>query len=546
MKPGHFWRDERGAFAVLFAFGFVVLAMASVLAVDVGSLYFERRQVQAGVDLAAITAASNPARAEAIAQTVLVDAGLLAPDSTEGLEVIAGNYNIARPLDQRFQPNVQPLNAVSVRLEREGTLHFAQLIGTRPITSARGIAHADAQVSFSLGSRLASLNAGVVNALLSTLLGSQVSLSLLDYRALADVQVDLFSFLDALGIELGLTALNYNQLLEAEARTGVIAKALAAITNGPVRTIISSLGLTSQGNAIPLDKLVNLGKLGGLQVGSSSQVADLNVSVLELLTAAAALADGTNQVSLGVGANVPGLANLSVDLVIGEPPQGGGWFAIGSAGTVIRTAQIRLRINASLLGGPVLLGAGVHLPLWLDVAHSEAQVASAVCPSPSAPNGSAIINVRPGVLRLGVGELNNQQLHAFGTYPPQTEATLVNVLLLKIRASALVDVGATKTIPLNFSSADIGAATLKTARTSTIVGSLVDSLFSKLTIHVDVLGLGLSSPTVITQALRALLSPLAALLDLVINTLLTILGLGIGEADVRVYGVSCTTPVLVG
>src|SRR5690606_13126158 len=189
-----------------------------------------------------------------------------------------------RALDQRFQPNVQPLNAVSVRLEREGTLHFARLMGTRPNTSARGIAHADAQVSFSLGSRLASLNAGVVNALLSTLLGSEISLSLLDYRALADVQVDLLSFLDALGIEMGLTALNYNQLLETEARTGIIAKALASITNGPVRTIVSKIGLTNQGNSIPLDKLLNLGKLGGLQVGSSSQVADINVSLLELLT----------------------------------------------------------------------------------------------------------------------------------------------------------------------------------------------------------------------------------------------------------------------
>jgi uncharacterized membrane protein len=31
-----------------------------------------------------------------------------------------------------------------------------------------------------------------------------------------------------------------------------------------------------------------------------------------------------------------------------------------------------------------------------------------------------------------------------------------------------------------------------------------------------------------------------------VNTLLTTLGLGIGEADVRVYGVRCVSPVLVG
>lgn len=546
MKPSRFWRDERGAIAILFAVGFAVLAMASALAIDAGSLYFERRKLQSAVDLASISAATNPARATEIAASVLVDAGVLAPNSTTGLTVVTGNYDRSRPLQTRFQPNATPLNAVSIELARPGTLHFARLIGSAPLTAARGLAYADAQVSFSLGSRLASLNAGIVNALLTTLLGTNVSLSIMDYRALADVQIDLLTFLDALGMEMGLTALNYDQLLKTEARSGVIAKALASITNGPVRTIVSSLGLTSNGNSIPLSKLLNLGKLGGLEVGSASEVADVKVSLLELLTAAASLANGTNQVALNVGANVPGLLKLTVDLAIGEPAQGGGWFAIGPAGTVVRTAQLRLRIKAQLLGGATLQSAGVNLPVWLDVAHAEARVASAVCPSPSNPYGSATIHVRPGVLRLGVGELSNQQLHAFGTYPSQTSATLIDVLLLKITASALVEVGSTNAVALNFSSTDIQHGTLKTAKTKTIVGSLIDSLLGNLNIRVEVLGLGLGTPKVIIDALRALLAPLSALLDVVISSLLNILGVGLGEADVRVYGVSCTSPVLVG
>src|SRR5690606_14100769 len=106
-------------------------------------------------------------------------------------------------------------------------------------------------------------------------------------------------------------------------------------------------------------------------------------------------------------AGVQGLTSLKLDLSIGEPPQGGGWFAIGPTGTILRTAQTRLRLEAKLLGGPVLLGAGVHLPLWLDMANAEAMVSEASCPSASAPRGSARIAVRPGILQLGVGNISD-------------------------------------------------------------------------------------------------------------------------------------------
>ncbi len=60
------------------------------------------------------------------------------------------------------------------------------------------------------------------------------------------------------------------------------------------------------------------------------------------------------------------------------------------------------------------------------------------------------------------------------------------------------------------------------------------------------LGLGLAPLNVLTNALKTAITPIAAPLDAIVNTLLSTLGLGVGEADVRVYGVRCLSPVLVG
>ena len=96
------------------------------------------------------------------------------------------------------------------------------------------------------------------------------------------------------------------------------------------------------------------------------------------------------------------------------------------------------------------------------------------------------------------------------------------------------------------SSAEIAGGVLKTAQTETLAASLVGTLLGDLDLTVNVLGIGLNSPAVIAQALRDLLAPLTPTLDLAIAGTLGALGLGVGEADVRVYGVRCDHAVLVG
>jgi len=541
-----FRRDERGNIAVLFAFGFAVSAMVSAVAVDAASLYHERRVLQAGVDLAAISAARDPSRAAEIAQSVLAGAQLLAPAGTDGLTVVPGHYDPTRPqIADRFTPGAMPHNAVSVTLNRPGKLYFAASFAAVPTLQASGIAAVTPEVSFSVGSRLARLNEGLANAILSQLLGTTMSLSVLDYTALAAARVDALQFLDALALRLGVTAGSYEDLLTARAGAGDLAAALAGLTTGAAQAVLLALSTAGNGADVDLGKLFDLGRLGRLDIGSAG-TADLSLSTLELLTAAAVLSDGNHQVSLNLGAGVPGLVSLQLDLAIGEPPQGGGWFALGPLGTIVRTAQTRLRLRAELLGGPALGNAGVVLPLWLDLAPAEARAETATCPTVGAPRGSATIATRPGALRLSIGEMSDASLDDFAVPPSAAPVRLIDILLLRVTGAASVELAQTSPILLDFSSADIAAGTARTASTETLVASLTGSLLDRLHLTVNTLGLGLSPPHLIDLAVRNLLAPMAPLLDSTISATLSALGLGLGEADVRVYGVRCDRSVLVG
>lgn len=548
------WADRSGNMTVLFAMGFAVSALVSAVAVDGASLYHERRMLQNGVDLAALSAAGDPAGAAELARDALIEAGLLPAGSSTGLTVVTGHYDPdpAIPAASRFTPGASPANAVSVSLQRRGQLYFARGWADAPMLGASAIASVTPQVSFSLGSRLASLNGGIANAVLNEMLGTSVSLTALDYQNLLDAEVDAFAFLDALAGRLGVTAGSYDDLLALSADHGTLAAALADLLGGVEHTAMVKLaGSAGHNGAVPLAKLLDLGQLGQLAIGSDTgEGLFTTISALELLAASAALGDGDRQVSLALTAGIPGLVGITASLAVGEPVQGGGWFAIGGVGTVVRTAQLRLRLVAEILGSGALTGAPIRLPLYLELAQAEAMVGAATCPSAISPSGTAAILTRPGALRLMVGEVDGATFGDFNTTPvvgpaKLAEVKLLGLTVLKVLASALVEVAQTTPIPLDFSSSDIAGGVVHTARTTTIVTSLTGSLLDNLVLDVPVLGLGLNL-TGLATLLDTILSPLTPTLDLVLARLLEALGLSLGEADVTVYGVRCSHPVLVG
>ncbi|KQU97210.1 pilus assembly protein TadG-related protein [Devosia sp. Root105] len=553
-----FRAEERGNIAVMFALLLPVAMLAGAFAVDEGSLYLERRQAQSVADLAAIAAVTDPSKAldtafrtfqanGLIGSTLSIDDPSIQVRSSHPVQVFTGHYKAVPELSvaARFSPGGSPPNAVQVTYRKTGTLLLARPWQAPPEISVAALATANPQAAFSVGSRLASLNGGVANALLKSLLGTSATLDVMSYDALLDAKVDLLDFLDALNQQLHLSAATYGDVLKASASRGAIAAALASVLTGTAKTAATTLSTTiADTGTIPLLELLDIGSLSTLPVGSESGYF-AGLSALELLNAAAVIAGNGKQIDLAVGATLPSLTSIALSVAIGEPPQHA-WYRIGEKGAVARTAQTRLKLTVKLLGGPILLGAGVTLPIYIEVAYAEARIRSLTCPGLGKQAGTAVVEVLPGVARLAIGNLAGASFTDFSAFPVVNQATILSALLLKIKARAAIVIGETSPILLNFSSEDVTQGTIKTATNHTIVGSLSKSLLDELDIDVDVLGIGLSTDAVIEAAVRTLVAPLAPVLDSTIFGVLEVLGVGIGEADVRVYSVTCSRPVLVG
>lgn len=566
--------DRSANFAVMTALCTPVALALTAFAIDEGSLYNERRAAQSIVDLAAITAASNITNAQQAVLTTLADNGItsvavqqqgttVAPTASKAVVQIApGRYTGVSTIaaGSRFEPGKLPYNAVQVSLKKQGTLYFAGSIMAPPTLGTTAIASAQPQAAFSVGSRLASLNGGILNALLGGLLGGNISLSVMDYNSLASADVDVLSFTDVLATQLHLTGVSYSDVLASKATIGQIATAMA---NVPGLDRTAKLALQTMASSatntvkIPLSTLIDLGSVGDLGIGQKPAGLNVTASALSMITAAAALANGTNQVAVDLGATIPGLASTTLAIAIGEPMQNSAWLAVGEAGTVVRTAQTRIKLNADVTVGNSNLGGGtslvaVHLPLNLEVAYAEAKLTDITCPTgPSSINVS--IAAQPGVVSAHLANSNASGFADFAQ--PQSfsnadiaDLRLLLVPLLQVTGSSAFSVTNMAPTNLTFSATDIANKAIKTVSTKNLTQSLTTSLVNNLSLSINALGLGLNVTALlgtVKPAVTTLLDGVTAPVDSLVYNVLGALGVRVGEADVRVTGATCGRSVLV-
>lgn len=545
-----FAADDRGVAAILTAaFGLAAIASLAI-GVDVARVFVERRRAQSAVDLAAISAAQNLGKAERAARATLAANGL----TPQSLAVTLGNYTPDSRLapEGRFRANATPINAAKVDLGVNAPLFFGRAISKTPAlrVKASGLAVSTQYASFTIGSRLAALNGGVANALLSALAGGSVSLSVMDYSALASAKVDLLTFLDALAVRTGATAGSYDKVLAANATISQIAGALADVGGGGATTkaTLARLASAKLSNVVKLNQLASLGPLGALSVGSSATAGlSTSVSLLDIFTTSAQIANGTNAINLDLGLQAPGLLGLTASIVTGERPQSSPWLSVGQNDVTVSTAQTRLRLIAQVGGG--ILGAAVRLPIAIDIASGKARLSAVSCGLTPAADASATLNVTPSVADLWIGEPTSLANWNALKPPAIGEATLVNALLVTITGSAHVAATNLNETAVPFDAAAIAAQTVKSVKTTDIAKSTLSSLIASLDPKVKFLGIGLSplgSESAVKTLLKGLLAPVAGLVDPVLNTLLETLGVSIGQADVQVRGVRCDGAALAG
>ncbi|HRN84850.1 MAG TPA: TadG family pilus assembly protein [Hyphomicrobium sp.] len=543
--------DTAGSIGVVLAFFLMVAVSLCALAIDVGSLYLERRTMQGAVDLAAVAAAGDLERAEAAARATLAANGF---GAVRALSVVKGRYERDRTLapGDRFVAGQEPFNAVRLDVAAPGHLYFAKSFMAEPEISVSAIGSTDARATFSIGSRLLAVRGGLANAILGALLGGNISLSVMDYEALVNADVRLLDFLSALATELDITAGTYGDVLDADVGIGQVLRAVATAAQAQGDTTAASVVTTLASRAdasltVPLNALVDLGPLAHAEVGPAHPGLGAGLDALSLVTAAAQLANGNRQVAINLGTHVPGLLALTLDVAIGEPAQHSGWVTTGQAGATVRTAQTRLRLVAEVGGTGLLLGARVRLPIYIELARAEARLKSVTCQGGSGDNAQAVVTARPAVVKAWIGDVPAAGLAAFNSGGGVPRGNIVQAPLVTVTARASAEMSHAVGDDLRFTQRDVDAREVKTVSVRDHVSSLTGSLLQSATLHVEIAGLGLGLSTgAIKSIVIGLLTPVTATLDGLLQPLLELLGVSLGEVDVRVHGISCGNAALSG
>ena len=554
-----FLRDSSGAISAVSALSLFMLLAIAGLVIDSGALYFARRDQQAVTDAAAMAAVQKPADASAIA------AAVFSRNNYQGqtLTVAAGTYTADEAISaaNRFSSPGTDVNAVRVRASLPRYAHFAGLFGlSAPTIITESTAARMPTTSFGAGTRLAALNAGLLNSLLGQLWGSGVSLSLIDYQALTSTDVDALTFLTALATRANVSG-SYQQLANTSVTTGQILGALVEVAgnaSGPsapaALVALKSLELQLPASpAMTLSHVIDLSPLHGRSIGGVAGIdgTGLQLNLMSVLSASARTVAAGRLVNLGTALTVPVTnSSISTRLAVGSQMA---QIAAGRVGSTIRTAQIRLALTATITSvNLVAATATVQVPIYLEAASGQATLTAMPCQT----GGTlAQIAASTGATSLQFGTVSDAALQDFSVPVTPVAAPVVAISLLgiPIRAniSGATNVASSGPTTLSFTQAEIDAGTVKSAPYAS--ATPFNTLSTSLSLSTTILG----NPGILAGTLNSLLSSLlsalnpvvislVALLDPPVNALMTSLGLQLGIIDVRTFDVRCRVPTLVG
>lgn len=524
--------SRRASISITTAFGMTMLIGSAAFAVDLGSLYLDRRKLQGIADAAAMAAAGRPGEERTAAERII------AANCDCGIEIAAltpGTYTADPSIaaEQRFTGGGASPNAIRVTLTRDRPLFFGSFLTGRQDSIIRATATGARRgyAAFSLGSRVAALNGGLPNALLSSLTGSEVSLSVMDYNALASTDIDLLAFSDALRIELDADVLTFGQTLNTQATLPQVVSALARASDGQAASALEHIADSALPRALLPSRAIDLGpRSSSIRVDAANPV---KVNALSLLRTMLLLGNANRQVDLSLASSLPGGSGIDVALLVGEPPADSPLIAVTDTNDVIiRTAQVRLKIDTRV-ATPL---ASVHVPLLAELGSASARITDIDC----APNSSAAVSL---------GVVTSPAMVAIGTVPdgdfqdmqrpldPQP-ARVVKLPLVSVNAGAQLTLSDLGEKPVAFSRSEIEEGRVKTVSSTGLVAGAAESLADEMELDVNVLGLvlNLNALTTIVGETVALAAPV---LDSVLSDLTGLLGLQVGQADTRVNALRC-------
>jgi uncharacterized membrane protein len=481
-------------------FGLVILMSVA----DLGYVFYLKREYQKTADLAALAGAheirNNPAGVVAVAtQNAQSNLG----GRTPNVSVSCGSWD----------PTLNPMfattacaSADAVRVTISGVNNsLLPYLGERTIGAVATASQGDPLAAFSVGTRTARVDGGVLGTILAVPGLNLNGSTLLAYDGLANVNITPGGLLEALGIPVaaGISAGDFNALLAAEnVSLGDLLNATAVVA-GQNQLLTANTALvnaikTATGLSSLTVKLGSESGAGGLfaeviapdgQLGSALSA---GVNALGIVNTAIAVATAQHAVSIpSLNLNLLGLVSVTTRAAVVEPPSiaigGLGPDGICSAGEdcpTAYTAQVRTHIHVqttdALLGALLKNLIKLDLPIVLDVSTAQGELGR-LCTADLKSGGEdrGRIDVDAALLKACVGKVNEADLFSKSKACDENLQTmeLLNVAgLLKLPNNKLNLSGLTDSDQSILAEGD-----KETLGNSLAVGTLVSDIVNQLT-----------------------------------------------------------------
>lgn len=372
---------QRGAIGLMAALTLVLALLCTLMVIDSGRLYMEKRSLQRIADVAALEAAGRKgtcatgASAASYATQSAIRNGFTPGSDGRTLVATCGTLSVNTESRRVFTADATQSQAIQVVVShpvpRSIAAGIAALFDSTPDSpdiqlSATAVA-ASASPLASLTIRSAAMTidsakAAVLNPIVGGLLGGTLNLGVANWQGLVNTDLSLLNYLNRLKLDLNLTAVGYTQVLNTTVSISQLMQSAINVLdpNGTLNATATIAGLQAIKAAAGATTVL-LGDL--LAVQGSADIAALNTSLrlLDLVQGLAQLANDKNGISAPVQINIPGLAQVTTRIQVIEPPQ---LSAIGDPGKIdplnpktganriyVRTAQMRALVSINL---PVL------------------------------------------------------------------------------------------------------------------------------------------------------------------------------------------------
>lgn len=547
---------QRGALTIITPLLMLVVIILSVMALDGARLYSLRGDLQAQVNVAAQAGASATQSCGGLApSTTLIRQRALTAALAQGyggeedalvvqtgvIEAPAGDNVLAfRPVSF-----IEESNAVLVSYTRSEPISLLlpeSVFGTLDIT-VNAAARKEVTATLSAAGSTASVDAGVVGALLGAVLGDPgYVLDPTDLDSLRNTTVELGELLTQLGVA------DVAELLTLDGQELAAGLRDVAGVASPVGQVLDDLLAANGISTVQVSEVLEV--VEGTQVPADSEFPLYDMLISLVLNVAETQQDGMGgflDVPLDLDLNT-GLANVvaDVDLHVGEPPKVVSGPARqdseGNWRTRFYSPDVSLLVTAQieLLSLGLVDAATLTLPLAVNAGGAEGAFVGARCATGTRNDVAVILDLERSVARLGSGAIDPDNGEII---PESVSLTVLDGILTPsavLQADVFVsgdvpgvterDVVISDEYPL-YCDAAAGCSSSEYSDTGDGVGGL--SLDVDLS-NVEVLGLPLGVALVplentLESVLGEVVEGLAATL---VNPLLDALGVGLGGVTV--------------